>query len=71
MSESPTLREYEQDANTLALLALMPKELIETDLKNTQFDLTDDTVLKLICKKYQVTATAFMARVLLLKKENI
>lgn len=68
MSNNP---EIEKDANVFALLLLMPKDSIEKDLSATQFDLTDDTPLKNLCKKYQVTMTAFSYRIQLLKLHGI
>lgn len=71
MPEQQAANEIEQDANVFALLLLMPKEMIESDLKSTQFDLADDEPLKSICKKYQVTMTAFTYRIQLLKLHEI
>lgn len=65
------INQMNQDANVFAVLLLMPKESIEADLKTTQFDLADDGPLKDICKKYQVTMTAFSYRIQLLKLHGI
>jgi Zn-dependent peptidase ImmA (M78 family) len=58
----------ENEANAFALYLLMPDKFISEDFKNG-FDLTDDTRIKEVAKKYQVTITMVFARYKLWKQK--
>jgi Zn-dependent peptidase ImmA (M78 family) len=58
----------EEEANTFAVLLLMPEHLLLPELKKG-LDLGSDDQLKEICKKFQVTPTAFAYRYHLLMKK--
>lgn len=60
----------EDEANVFACLLLMPKEMIEEDLKQPM-DLGSDDYMKELAKKYQVPLTALMFRMRLLKQFKI
>jgi Zn-dependent peptidase ImmA (M78 family) len=58
----------ELEANTFAVLLLMPEELLLPELKKG-LDICDDDRLKDICKKFQVTPAMFAYRYSLLMKK--
>lgn len=60
-------RWMEDEANVFALCLLMPRDMIIEDLKEP-IDLTDDSRIKAICKKYDVSVAMLIARMKLLKK---
>lgn len=57
----------EEEANMFACLLLMPKKFIEEDLK-TGFDIGDDSQVKDLCKKYQVSLAMLIKRVSIYEK---
>lgn len=65
-------KEMDEEANIFACLILMPKALIEEDLKNLQIDLAgNDKALKELAEKYGVTMSALFYRQQLLLKHKV
>lgn len=61
-----TDRDIEREAHIFAVCLLMPRQLILEDLKQP-IDLGSDEWIKYMCKKYQVSTTALVFRLSLLK----
>jgi Zn-dependent peptidase ImmA (M78 family) len=62
--------ELEREANIFACCLLMPKKLIEQDMKNG-FDLGNDDMVKQLAKKYDVPMNALIYRIYLLNNYKI
>lgn len=59
----------EKEANALALAILMPKEMFLKELNKTKMDLSnDDLLMKKLAKKFQVSQTAVVFRMVMLKE---
>ncbi len=60
----------EKEANAFALAILMPKEMFLKELKKTKMDLSlnDDLLMKKLAKKFQVSQTAVVFRMVMLKE---
>ena len=55
--------EAEREANYFAAALLMPKRFLERDLHDKEFlDLTEDTLVKTLSRKYGVSTLALMNR---------
>lgn len=59
----PQSKEMEQEASLFAMLLLMPTKFIEQDL-NKGFDMGSDEDMKALAKKYGVSLTALVVRIL-------
>lgn len=62
-------REKEEEANTLALLLLVPSVFLDKDLQALNYWVDEDDVTKL-AKKYKVTPLMMAKRLELNKKKN-
>lgn len=67
MSKKPDL---EHEANVFACCLLMPKSLIEDDIKSG-FDLGNDDMALTLAKKYDVPVNALIYRIWLLNNYKI
>ncbi len=65
-----TSPQIEREANLFAMLLLMPKEFIKKDIE-TEWDIFDDKIIKILADKYQVPVTALVVRINLFKTKNI
>ena len=64
------IKEMESEANMFAFFLLMPKTLIEQDLKS-DYDLGNDDFVKSLFKKYEVPMNALQYRIYLLNNYNL
>lgn len=61
------MSDLEREANYFALALLMPREVFIRELNNTTLDLVSDKPIKELADKFQVSTTAIMVRMSMLK----
>lgn len=59
---SESLREMEREANNLAAKILMPKNEVKQELRNKPVDINDDTAIKRLAAKFNVSIQALVIR---------
>lgn len=56
------IRVMEDEANYFVMCLLMPKHLLEQEIKKLDIDLASDDALKYLAKKFDVSLTAMAVR---------
>lgn len=60
---APGEHKREQEANAFAASILMPRKKIEEEIKNNFMDRTDEVMIKLLAKKFDVSVIAMSIRI--------
>lgn len=61
------MSDLEREANYFALAILMPRDMFIRELNKTTLDLVSDKPIKELADKFQVSTTAVMVRMSMLK----